>query len=270
MTRQMRVGCVVLMALILAALFASALSPAPFDELALAERLSPPSWANLFGRDELGSDILTRTLYGARLSLAVGSCVTAVSLVAGTVVGMIAGLFGGVVDGFLMRLIDILQAFPGILLAIALTAILGPGIGNVIFALSVLGWVGFARLARGQVLAEREKDYVQAARAVGVGKPRLLFSHLLPNIAAPLIVQATFGMGGVMLAEASLSFLGLGVQGYPSWGAMVNDGTDYLLTAPHIALFPGLALAMSILGLNLLGDGLRDWLDPHQRENPNP
>ena len=268
MTRQVRIGLGVFATLILAAICAPLISPIPFDVLDLPGRLTGPGAGHIFGQDDLGRDILTRTLYGARLSLFVGVVVIFISLTLGTLVGMIAGWSGAVVDGILMRIIDILQAFPGILLAIALTATLGPGIENVVFALSVLGWVGFARVARGQVLAEREKQYVLAARSMGVGTPRILVAHILPNIAAPLLVQATFGLGGVMLAEASLSFLGLGVQGYPSWGAMVNTGTDYLLSAPHIALFPGLALALSILGLNLFGDGLRDWLGPHHSEYP--
>jgi peptide/nickel transport system permease protein len=185
----------------------------------------------------------------------------------GVTLGGIAGYAGGWVDEVLMRIVDVLLAFPGILLALFITSVLGPGLSNVIFALSFTGWTGYARLARGQVLTLREREYVQAARALGSGPGRILVHHLLPNAAGPLLVQATFALPGAILAEASLSFLGLGVPpGTPSWGALVDQGTQYLLVAPHVALFPGVALALTVLGFNLLGDALRDALDPRHTE----
>jgi len=186
------------------------------------------------------------------------------SALVGTIVGGVAGYFRGWLDELLMRSTDVLLAFPGILLAIFITAVLGPSLANVVFALSFTGWTGYARLFRGQVLSLRQREYVQAAKALGASGRRILGRHILPNAAGPLIVQATFGIPGAILAEASLSFLGLGVPpGTPSWGALVDQGTQYLLIAPHIALFPGLALALTVLGLNFLGDALRDALDPN-------
>jgi len=234
---------------------------APFDPSAqdLALRLEGPSWLHWFGLDELGRDIFSRVLSGARISLLVGVIVVSVSATLGTLIGGMAGYFGGIVDDAISRFVDILLAFPGLLLAIALVAVLGPSIVNVVLALTLIGWVGYARLARAQVLQAREFDYVQAARALGASTPRILLRHLLPTVLPALTVQATLGMAGAILSEAALSFLGLGVQPpTPSWGAMLNYGRAHLLDAPHLTIFPGLAMAALILGFNFLGDGLRE------------
>jgi peptide/nickel transport system permease protein len=234
---------------------------APFDPSAqdLASRLEGPSWLHWFGLDELGRDIFSRVLSGARVSLLVGVIVVSVSATAGTLIGCVAGYFGGIVDDAISRLVDILLAFPGLLLAIALVAVLGPSFTNVALALTLIGWVGYARLARAQVLQAREFDYVQAARALGASTPRILLRHLLPTVLPALSVQATLGMAGAILSEAALSFLGLGVQPpTPSWGAMLNYGRAHLLDAPHLTIFPGLAMAALVLGFNFLGDGLRE------------
>ena len=232
-----------------------------FQELAL--RLDRPSFAHPFGLDELGRDIFSRVLAGARISLFVGLTVVGISSAIGILLGSIAGYFGGWLDDVISRTIDVLLAFPGILLAIALVAVLGPSLGNVVMALAVIGWVGYARLVRGQVLKARELEFVQAARALGAGTPRILFRHVVPTTMPAVMVQATLGMAGAILAEASLSFLGLGVQPpTPSWGTMLNGGRLHLLDAPHLTIFPGAAIAVLVLGFNFLGDGLRDLLDP--------
>ena len=243
---------------------------APFDSASqqLALRLTGPSLQHWFGLDELGRDILSRVLAGARISILVGLVVVSISATVGIAVGAAAGYFGGRVDEILSRAIDILMAFPGLLLAIAMVAVLGPSLFNVVFALSLIGWVGYARLVRGQVLRARELEFVQAARALGASTPRVLVRHVIPTTLPAVTVQATLGMGGAILAEASLSFLGLGVQPpTPSWGTMLNYGRIHLLDAPHLTIFPGLAIAVLVLGFNFLGDGLRDLLDPKmQRE----
>ena len=249
----------------LCAVFAPLLAPCPFDALDLAGALSGPSLKHLLGQDELGRDILSRLLYGARVSISIGLLAVAVSATVGSLIGALAGYFGGALDSLVMRIVDVLMAFPGILLAIALTAVMGPSYFNVVFALCALGWVGYARLVRGQVLSEREREYVVAAQALGLSRTRIALKHVLPNVLAPVFVQATFGLGAAILAEASLSFLGLGVQGYPSWGAMLDAGTGYLLEAPHLSTFPGLAILVAVMGFNFLGDGLRDRLDPTRR-----
>ena len=238
---------------------------APFDSASqdLALRLDGPSLRHWFGLDELGRDILSRVLAGARISMLVGLVVVSISSTVGIAVGAAAGYFGGRVDEILSRAIDILMAFPGLLLAIAMVAVLGPSLFNVVFALSLIGWVGYARLVRGQVLRARELEFVQAARALGASTLRVLVHHVIPTTLPAVTVQATLGMGGAILAEASLSFLGLGVQPpTPSWGTMLNYGRIHLLDAPHLTIFPGLAIAVLVLGFNFLGDGLRDVLDP--------
>jgi len=239
----------------------------PYDPAAqtLPLRLDGPSAAHWFGLDELGRDILARVVYGARVSLLVGLVVVGVSASVGMVVGALAGFFGGATDQLISRVMDVLLAFPGILLAIALVAVLGPSLGNVVLALTVIGWVGYARVVRGQVLRARELDYVTAARALGAGTVRLLVHHVLPTTLPAVTVQATLGMAGAILSEAALSFLGLGVQPpTPSWGTMINGGRAHLLDAPHLTVFPGLCLAVVVLGFNFLGDGLRDRLDPRR------
>ena len=224
--------------------------------------LAGPGPGSLLGSDDLGRPVLDRLLVGARIAFLVGFGVVALSALVGVLVGGISAFAGGWVDLVLVRLIDVFLAFPGILLAIALAGILGPGIDNLIIALSVTGWVGYARLTRAQILTLKERDHVTAARALGVGPGRILFRHLLPLALAPLIVEATFGIAGVVVAEAGLSFLGLGVQPpQASWGSMIRDGVSYMLVAPHLVIAPGVAIAWVVFSVNLLGDRLRDWLD---------
>lgn len=228
--------------------------------------LAAPDWAHgfwgLLGSDELGRPVLARLLLGAHTSLLVGVLAAGASALVGTSIGMLAGYLGGAVDHLLVRIMDVFLAFPGILLAIALAGVLGPGINNVIIALTVMGWVGFARLARAQTLALRQREHVQAALSLGAGRGRILFRHVLPLILAPLGVEASFAVAGAILSEAGLSFLGLGVQAPDaSWGQMIREGTRYMLVAPHLVLVPGLTLMSVVLAVNLLGDALRDALD---------
>jgi peptide/nickel transport system permease protein len=262
-----RFGLGVAGALVLTALLAPVLSPYSPETIDLASELAPPGAAHLLGAGENGIDVLSHVLYGARVSLVVAFFAVVLSALIGVTLGGLAGYVGGWLDEAVMRVVDVLLAFPGILLAIFITSVLGPSLVNVVFALSFTGWTGYARLARGQMLTLRERDYVQAARALGSGDARILFRHLLPNAAGPLIIQATSAFPGAILAEASMSFLGLGAPpGTPSWGALVDQGTQYLLVAPHVALFPGLALALTVLGFNFLGDAVRDALDPKRLE----
>jgi len=258
-----RVGAAIVLVVVVAAVFGPAI--APFDPATqeMALRLEGPTGLHWFGLDELGRDIFTRVLYGARISLLVGIVVVGVSATVGIGMGAIAGYFGGRVDETISRIIDILLAFPGLLLAIALVAVLGPSLTNVVMALTLIGWVGYARLVRGQVLRAREFEFVQAARALGATTPRILLRHVIPTTLPAVTVQATLGMGAAILNEASLSFLGLGVQPpTPSWGTMLNYGRGHLLDAPHLTIFPGVAIAVLVLGFNFLGAGLRDALDP--------
>ncbi len=237
----------------------------PIDPAAqdLSMRLVGPSWSHPFGFDELGRDVLARLMLGARVSMLVGVAVVSISASVGTMVGAVAGYAGGWLDELVGRLMDMLLAFPGILLAIALVAVLGPSLRNVVLALAVIGWVGYARLVRGQVLKIRELEYVQAARAVGASLPRVLLVHVIPATLSAVTVQATLGMAGAIIAEASLSFLGLGVQPpTPSWGTMLDAGRSHLFDAPHLTIFPGLAIALLVVGFNLAGDALRDRIDP--------
>jgi peptide/nickel transport system permease protein len=232
----------------------------------LADRLRPPGPGHLLGQDTLGRDVLARLLRGSRISLFVGLTTLAVTLTTGVLLGTLAGYRGGRADELLTRVIDVLLAFPGLLLAIALAAVLGPSLLNVVLALSLLGWTGYARLARAEAAALRRRQFVHAAHALGARPARIVLRHLLPSAAPALLVQATFGLGGAIVAEASLSFLGLGAPPpLPSWGAMVAEGRPFLLVAPHLILFPGLALALTVLALQLLGDGLRDLLDVRDR-----
>ncbi len=256
------VGGVLLALLAAAALGARWL--APYDPVAqdLAANLSPPDAEHPLGRDKLGRDILSRVVYGARVSLAVGVVTVTVAVAIGLLVGAVAGWAGGWIDEALMRIVDVLLAFPGLLLAIALTAVLGPSLRNVVLALCAIGWTGYARLVRGEIRRMREREFVEAARALGTPASRIVVRHLLPLVAAPVLVQATFGMASAIVAEASLSFLGLGAQPpTASWGAMLNDGRAFVLIAPHLTIFPGVAIMLTVLALNFLGDGLRDRLD---------
>lgn len=224
--------------------------------------LTPPGGDALLGNDDLGRPVLDRLLVGARIAFLVGFGVVALSAFTGIVLGGVSAFAGGWLDLVMVRLIDVFLAFPGILLAIALAGILGPGIDNLIIALSLTGWVGYARLTRAQILGLKQRDHVTAARALGVGASAILYRHLLPLALAPLIVEATFGIAAVVVAEAGLSFLGLGVQApQASWGSMIRDGVAYMLVAPHLVIAPGVTLALLVFSVNLLGDHLRDWLD---------
>lgn len=249
------------------ALLAPWLTPANPAAIDLLHRLAPPSTAHWFGTDELGRDILARIIFGARLSLTVAFSVVACSLSLGIVLGGIAGYYGGAVDTVLnIFAMNAFMALPGILLAIAFVAFLGPGLLNLILALSIGGWVGYARLVRGQVLAVREREFVEAARALGASDLRIFVRHILPNIVQPLIVQSAIGMAGAVLAEATLSFLGLGVPPpTASWGSMLNDARSHLFDAPHLVVFPAIAVMLCVLSFNFIGDALRDYLDPRTR-----
>jgi peptide/nickel transport system permease protein len=253
-------GLAIAAALLVSAIFAPWIAPYDPDDMDLENGLSGPSISHPLGQDKHGRDILSRLVYGSRMSVIVGAGAVLLSAAVGFLAGALAGLRGGIWDQIIMRVVDVLLAFPGILLAIALTAVTGPSIMNVIIALSARGWVGYARLVRGQVLVEREKGYVEASRAMGAGAARIIFRHLLPNTMTPMVIQATFGMAGAILAEASLSFLGLGPQGIPTWGSMLSDGTSFLRNASYIAVFPGIAIMATVLAFNFLGDALRDRL----------
>ncbi|MGC1784706.1 MAG: ABC transporter permease [Acidobacteriaceae bacterium] len=260
-------GLIVLGIFVILAVFAPWI--APFDPAAiqLHARLQGPSIRHWFGTDELGRDILSRVIFGTRISLIVATSVVSVALFTGLVLGSIAGYYGGWLDTFLNVLVmNAFMALPGILIAIALVAFLGPGMTNLILALSITGWVGYARLVRAQVLAVREREFVEAARAIGATNARILMRHILPNIVQPVMVQAAIGMAGTILAEATLSFLGLGVPPpMSSWGVMLNDARAHLFDAPHMVIFPAIAIMLAVLSFNFIGDGLRDQLDPHTR-----
>jgi peptide/nickel transport system permease protein len=259
-------GAVTGLAVVVLLLIVAALAPllAPFDPgaQALDSGLSGPSRSHWLGQDRLGRDLLSRLLHGARISVAVGLGTVSLSLSIGLLVGSASGFLGGRVDHLFMRLADVLLAFPGILLAIAITSVLGPSLRNVLITLSALGWVGYARLIRGQILKVREMEFVQSAQAVGSPPARLLLVHILPNAISPVIVEATFGIARAIVAEAGLSFLGLGVAPpTPSWGAMINEGRHFLFVAPHLTTVPGLAIMITVMAFNFLGDGLRDAMD---------
>ncbi|MEE9257757.1 MAG: ABC transporter permease [bacterium] len=259
-------GASVLAIIVLVSIAAPLFAPQDPYTLHLPEGLATPHLGSPFGQDKLGRDIASRVFYGGRISLMVGFSAVFISVLIGAAVGAAAGYAGGVWDEATMRVTDVFMAFPGILLAIALMSVLEPRVGNVVFSLAAFGWVGYARLVRAQVLSLREREYVLAARAAGARPARVVVRHILLNVISPVIVEASFGMAGAIVAEAGLSFLGLGIQPPdPSWGAMLAEGRDFLLVAPHLTLFPGIALALTVMSLNILGDGLRDWLDPAQK-----
>ncbi len=262
------IGFFILCVVLFIAFFADFLAPFPISQIDVARQLEGPSSLHWLGTDENGKDVLSLLLHGTRVACLVGISTVAFCSILGTTVGCISGYFGGWVDEVIMRLTETLMAFPGILLAILVIFVTQePSILAVIGALSITGWAGYARLVRAQVLVEREREYVEAAKALGFGDARIMYREIIPNILAPVIVQATFGVAGAILAEASLSFLGLGPQNAPSWGALLDQGASYFLLTPHLAMFPGLAIMFTVLGINFLGDGLRDWLDPRQLSN---
>ena len=260
-------GAALLAVFLVCAILAPWLAPQDPAQLDLTGRLMGPSRAHWFGTDELGRDILSRTLFGARISLIVAVSVVGISFVAGLIAGGLAGFYGGWTDTVVnVYVTNAFMALPGILLAIAFVAFMGPGLGNVILALAISGWVGYARLVRAQVMAVKEKEYVEAARALGASNLRIMGRHILPNILQPLIVQAAIGMAGAVLAEATLSFLGLGVPPpAASWGSMLNDARSHLFDSPHLVFFPAMAVMLCVLSFNFIGDALRDWMDPRTR-----
>lgn len=262
-----RAGFVAASLLLLAALLAPWIAPANPTAQNLPARLASPSRAHWMGTDELGRDTFSRTLYGARVSLFVAISVVFGCGLTGLAIGLLAGFLGGWFDRFVnLLLINAFLSFPGILLAIAFAAFFGPGIGKVILALIITGWAGYARLARAQVLKVKELEFVLAVRSLGASNLRIMLRHLLPNILQPVLIQATIGMAGAILAESTLSFLGLGVLApIPSWGSMLNDARSHLFDAPHLVIFPALAVMTAVLAFNLLGDAWRDWLDPRTR-----
>lgn len=257
------IGAAVLLLFALLALLAPWVSPYDPAQVFFTDLRAAPSARHLFGTDELGRDIFARVLFGARLSLTAGLVSVALAALVGSALGLLAGFVGGWLDEVIMRVVDALLALPFLVLAIALAAVLGPSLQNTMLAIAIVSTPAFARVARGQVLAERERDYAQAAVALGASNGRVLFRHLLPNLSGALTVQVTLAIAGAVLAESSLSFLGLGVQPpAPSWGSMLNAARGYLAYAPWMAFFPGLAIFLAVLAFNLLGDGLREALDP--------
>ena len=261
------IGLAIILLLVIVAAIAPVFVPHHPYEQDLEKAFLPPSLEYPFGTDDFGRCIFSRIIFGTRISLAIGVVVTAISAVTGIILGMLAGFYSGIVDEVIMRIVDIFLAFPGLILALVIAGLLGPGMFNVLFALSLVGWMGYARVVRGVVLAEKEKNFVETARALGAGSLYIMYRHLLPNVLAPVIVMATLGIGQAILAAAGLSFLGLGAQPpVPVWGSMLNDGKIYLQTAPHLTIFPGLAIMITVLSFNFLGDGLRDLFDPRLRE----
>jgi peptide/nickel transport system permease protein len=261
------IGVALVILFVLCAIFAPWIAPQDPAHIDLPNRLERPSAHHLCGTDELGRDILSRLIWGARISMFVGSSVVVGSLLLGLIVGSVAGYYGGRIDRFVnIVVMNAFLSFPGILIAIAFVAFRGPGIFNLVLALSLGGWVGYARLVRGQVLAVREREFVEAARALGASDLRIVMSHILPNIIQPVIVQAAIGMAGAVLAEATMSFLGLGVPPpTASWGSMLNDARSHLFDAPHLVIFPAVTVMLAVLAFNFIGDALRDFLDPRSR-----
>ncbi len=263
--RGAAIGMALIAALLLAALLAPVLAPHDPYAQSLDEGLSGPSAAHWLGQDKFGRDVFSRLVHGARLSLAVGIGTVAISLLIGLAAGSLAGFLGGWADRVFTSACDVLLAFPGILLAIGIAAVRGPSFGNVLFALSVLGWVGYARVIRAQVLKVKAMEFVESARAVGAPPSRMLLAHILPNALSPILVEATFGIARAIVAEAGLSFLGLGVAPpAASWGSMIGDGRHFLFVAPHLVTAPGAAILLTVMAFNFVGDGLRDALDTRQ------
>lgn len=262
-------GSIILLLVSLTAVFAPIIVPADPSEVNIMDRLKPPVWQeggdprHLLGTDQVGRDILSRLIYGSRVSLLVGLAAVALGGTVGVILGLTSGYFGGVYDDVVVRVGEIQQAFPFILLAIAFLVVLGQGLGNLILVLGISGWVPYCRVVRASVLSIREREFVEAAHAMGARNSRIIYSHILPNVTAPVIVIASFSVASTIIAEASLSFLGLGVPvSVPTWGAMLSEGREYLREAWWLVTFPGLAIMMTVLGINVLGDWLRDMLDP--------
>jgi peptide/nickel transport system permease protein len=266
LTPSAKIGAGVLAVIVLAALAPVVFTRANPEQPDIMSRLAPPSPGHLLGTDNIGRDLLARLVYGARTSLLVSVISVGGAALIGVTVGLLAGYYGGWAETAVMRTVDIFLAFPAILLALALVAVLGAGVTSVIVALTLVFWTQYARVVRAATLSEKEKAYVEAARAIGAGNIRILFRYVLPNVLSPVVILATLGMGTAVVAESTLSFLGMGVQPpAPSWGWTLAFGTRYLRDAPHIATFSGGAIMLTVLGFNLLGDGIRDMLDPKFR-----
>lgn len=260
------IGLIIIISLAFIALFAPFIAPHDPIEQNLDKRLLSPSGEYPMGTDDLGRCLLSRIIYGARVSLQLGVIVVGIITVIGVTLGLISGYYGGIVDEIIMRLVDVVLAFPGIILALAVAGALGPGLFNVMLALAMVGWTGLARVVRSSVLSVKEKEFVESARALGCSDLHIMTRHILPNVMAPVIVLATLDMAFIILAAAGLSFLGLGAQPpTPEWGSMLNNGRAFMRTAPHLTTFPGLAIMVAVLAFNFLGDGLRDALDPRQQ-----
>lgn len=256
-------GSSILLLFVVLAVFASWIAPFGPDEMDLTQRLAGPSWLHFFGCDLNGGDVFSQIIYGSRTSLYVGLATVIISIGLGTIVGLWTGYHGGWADWILMRIVDVLMAFPGILLAMSLAALMGPSLNNVVIAISATGWTSTARLVRGQVLSAKNYQFVEASHALGSTSTRLIWRHILPNILPHLCIQATFSLSGVIIIESSLSFLGFGAQDIvASWGGLLSQGTSVLLEAPHVSIAPGIAIILLVLALNFLGDWLRDYLDP--------
>ncbi len=260
------IGLILIVFFAISALMAPAIAPMDPSDQILSLRLKPPFPGHWLGMDQLGRDVLSRLLFGARISLTVGLVVVTSAGLVGTVVGLVAGYVGGVLDEILMRLTDVFFAFPPLILAMAIAGALGPSLNNAMIAIAVVTWPVYARLVRGQVLALRQREFIEAARGIGASTPRILFRHLLPNTLSPLLVQASFDMGGAILSAAGLSFIGFGARPpTPEWGVMISEGSKFFSTQPWLSFFPGLAILLTVTSFNLIGDGLRDILDPRLR-----
>lgn len=265
-TASLWIGSVLLGLLVFAALAAPVLTPYPYDQVLAGGKLESPSLAHPFGTDTLGRDLYSRVLYGARLALNIAAGGLAIEALLGILPGLLAGYRGGQTDQLLSRIMDVWLAFPGLLLALVLVSRLGPSLQNTVIALGIVGAPGFYRVARSTTLSARRNAYVQAAEAVGARESRILFRHILPNLASPLVVLASMRCGTLLLATGGLSFIGLGAQlPLPEWGALLAEGRNYMDTAPWLAIFPGICITFVVAGLNLFGDGLRDWMDPRRR-----
>ncbi len=261
------IGLIMVVIFIAVAVFAPLIAPYDPNEIDLFSVLKEPSLTHWLGTDYYGRDLFSRIVFGSRISLSVGIIVQVISLTIGTIMGSLAGYYGGKVDMFIMRIVDIVMSFPSLLFTIAIMVALGPSLYNVFIALGVVWWTRTARIVRSEFMRNRERDYVDAARALGNNDFKIMYKHILPNCMAPIIISFTMGIATSIMSEASLSFLGLGAQEpTPSWGSIINNGLQYLRVAPWYSLFPGLAIAYTVLGFNLLGDGLRDALDPKMKE----
>ncbi len=265
--KMARFGGIVILVVFLCAIFAPIIAPYEYDAMNLPEMLKAPSAENIFGTDEFGRDIFSRIVYGSRISLKVGFLAVGISMLIGTTLGALAGFYGGIIDLIISGITDIAWSFPVTLLAIAFVAALGPSLTNLIIALAIVSWSGFARLVRGQFLSLREKEFVEAARSLGMSDSRIILKHILPNAFAPIIVLTSLEVPKAIIIEASLSFLGLGAQPpAPSWGSIMSSGRAYIMEAPWVSFFPGIMIALIVLGFNLFGDALRDTLDPRLKD----